>query len=128
MPNRERYDLMSSVFVRLGGDPNEYKTLSSQDLLMTIFSGEYTVREIESKLNSEYDFRLNRGLKEDMNEMCNLSYGVEERGIQKGIMQGMAQGRTAFASELSQEMKSFGLTADQEEALKEFIKNRVGCE
>jgi len=92
MPDRERYDLMTSVFIRLCGRPQDYRTLSSQDLLMTIFSGEYTVQEIEERLSREYDFKFEQGFKKDVTEMCNLSYGIAEKNLEKGIAQGRVEG------------------------------------
>ena len=122
MPDKERYDLMSSVFIRLGGRPEDYEDESLQDMLMTIFSGRYTAQEIESRLRNSYSFKFDKGLQEEVSEMRNLSFGVEERGIQKGI----AQGRTELAGELNQGIEMLGLTEEQKNKLKALIESKAG--
>ena len=37
---------------------------------------------------------MEKSIEEDVKVMCNLSEGIEERGIMKGIMKGKAEGRT----------------------------------
>ena len=37
---------------------------------------------------------MEKSIEEDVKVMCNLSEGIEERGIMKGIMKGKAEGST----------------------------------
>lgn len=49
----------------------------------------------EEKLNileEEYQIPIENEIREDVNTMCNLSEGIEEKGIAKGIEKGMEQG------------------------------------
>ena len=42
---------------------------------------------------TEYQIPIENGIGEDVRTMCNLSEGIEEKGIAKGMEQGLAQGR-----------------------------------
>ena len=44
-------------------------------------------------LETEYQIPIKNGIGEDVRTMCNLSEGIEEKGIAKGMEQGLAQGR-----------------------------------
>lgn len=44
-------------------------------------------------LETEYQIPIENGIGEDVRTMCNLSEGIEEKGIAKGMEQGLAQGR-----------------------------------
>ena len=44
-------------------------------------------------LETEYQLPIENGIGEDVRTMCNLSEGIEEKGIAKGMEQGLAQGR-----------------------------------
>ena len=91
MPDVERYDLLSVVFIRLGGDISEYPPGSLQQLLMTIFSGVISFEE-KKKAIQEYGIEMSDKEEVEVNLMCNLSDLVEERGIQKGREQGFELG------------------------------------
>ena len=46
------------------------------------------------KILNEMGIKLTNKTREEVNQMCNLSEGVERKGIEKGIAQGIAQGIT----------------------------------
>ena len=55
-------------------------------------------------LKDKYAIPMTREFETEVSEMCNLSEGVERRGIEKGIAQGMEkgvmQGRTEGVTEM----------------------------
>ena len=56
--------------------------------------------EKKKRLLEAYGIPMEEKLREDVMEMCNLSKGIEERGVQKGIQQGMQQGITKLVKSL----------------------------
>ena len=64
-------------------------------LLNTIFSGNYTSKEVEETLEDEYNIPMSRAFKEEVGIMCNLGERIAEnatkKGMQKGIQQGIIQ-------------------------------------
>ena len=53
----------------------------------------------KNKLAEEFSIRITPGLERGVTEMCNLSEGVERRGIEKGMALGLAEGREQMANE-----------------------------
>lgn len=45
-------------------------------------------------MENEYNIPMNDEWGEEVREMCNLSQGIEEKGIRKGLKQGIEQGIT----------------------------------
>jgi hypothetical protein len=45
-------------------------------------------------VENEYNIPMNDEWGEEVREMCNLSQGIEEKGIRKGLKQGIEQGIT----------------------------------
>ena len=46
---------------------------------------------IENIVENEYNIPMNDSFGEEVQQMCNLSEGIEQRGIEKGIQQGTRQ-------------------------------------
>ena len=61
-------------------------------LLGALLSQNLTVNEKIDIIGNEYDIQTNDDLRKGVNTMCNLSEGIEERGIEKGIEKGLAMG------------------------------------
>ena len=92
-----------------------------------------TLRE-EEKLNilkNEYHIPMEKSIEEDVKVMCNLSEGIEERGIMKGRAEGKAEGREEGRTEhLKQQVqkklvkgKSVEVIADELEESVSAIEN-----
>ena len=56
-------------------------------------------QEKKNKLAEEFSIRITPGLERGVTEMCNLSEGVERRGIEKGMALGLAEGRVEGRAE-----------------------------
>ena len=56
-------------------------------LLGTLLSSELTADEKLSIMEHEYDISVEEKLRRDVNIMCNLSEGIEEKGMAKGEAQ-----------------------------------------
>ena len=60
-------------------------------LLNTIFSTKKSFAEIENSMERVYNIPMKNNLGEEVRQMCNLSEGIEQKGIQKGIEKGIQQ-------------------------------------
>ena len=101
-----RYDLMSVVVVCLDNcmadieDDGDMEGLACGEsevryedflrmLTVLLFHVDF---EKKKQILESYGIPMEEKLREDVMEMCNLSKGIEERGVRKGIKQGIQQG------------------------------------
>ena len=89
---KERYDLMNVVAVRLAVDEALEGGCELHQMLETLFASEMTVQEKEEKLEKDFGMRMTETVKEGANSMCNYSDFVEERAIKRGLERGLQQG------------------------------------
>lgn len=87
----KNYDLLSIVMLCLGGPEGENYNgvLRMLDVLLSHETGEQEKRKI---LQDDYDIAMTRRIEKEVSVMCNLSRGVEQKGIAKGIEKGIAKG------------------------------------
>ena len=65
-------------------------------------------------LETEYQIPIENGIGEDMRTMCNLSEGVEQKGIAKGIAKGRTYGIVeGIATSIRNLMESMGWSIEQ---------------
>lgn len=81
---KERYDLMSVVAVRLAVDRERDGGNELHGMLETLFSKKLSVQEKEDKLEHEFGMRMTEEVKGGAEGMCNYSDWVEERGMKQG--------------------------------------------
>ena len=60
-------------------------------------------------MEEEYDIPIEENLEREVNYMCNLGEGIEERALEKGITVGEARGETTIVKR----MHKNGFTAEQ---------------
>ncbi len=124
---REHYDLMTVIQICLGDGQAEQEEKGKPGgreeipaiirLLETLLLKNQTAREKERILREEFAISMTQKMEEEVEEMCNLSQGIENRGIrkgrelglregiQKGIQRGASQG---YLSSLKSLMKTTG--------------------
>lgn len=61
--------------------------LISKGSFGTIFSNDLSPKEKSRLLNERKDMPAGTHFRKELDTMCNLSYGIEERGIEKAIKQ-----------------------------------------
>lgn len=88
------YNLMSAVIIRLGKEESADSPPLLR-LLWTLFGGEMNAEERISRLE-ELGIQVDCELREEVNEMCNLSEGILERGIEKGATVERRKNAAAF--------------------------------
>ena len=91
---RERkadYDLMAAVMICLGKEADSGTDLLK--LLNVLLSTETGSQDKCQILEEDFHIRMTLALESEVSLMCNLSKGVEEKGIEKGRREGRREGR-----------------------------------
>jgi hypothetical protein len=84
----ENYDLMTVFMICLGNEEEEnYDDVIELLSTLTTFKKKYS--EIKDILENKFDIELTEEIKSEVSEMCNISEGIEERGINIGRSQGV---------------------------------------
>ena len=81
------YDLISAVMICLGKESDSGTDLLK--LLNVLLSTETGSQDKCQILEEDFHIRMTQTLESEVSLMCNLSKGVEEKGIQKGIDKGI---------------------------------------
>jgi len=105
---KENYDLMSVVMIYLGQatDTSESDVLK---LLNRLLSEEVSAREKLNMLSEEYQIPSTQDLESEVEQMCNLSQGIEDKAIKKGIEKGASK----KAIEIAKNLFSMNFTLEQ---------------
>ena len=82
---RENYDLFTVIMICLGHDGDD-KYTGILKLLDVLLSSEKEPEEKKRILNHDFDIRMTKSLESEVQAMCNLSKGIEEKGMEKGIL------------------------------------------
>ena len=93
-------DLLNIVMIGISDVlPEHDKTYEMHRLLSALFSDKLTAAEKINIINKEYDIPVENSIMEEVNVMCNLSQGIEDRALEKGLAAGKAiglsEGKTA---------------------------------
>ena len=85
---KANYDLLDVVMVCLG--PKKYSELTGLlGMLNLVFKdNDLTAAEKREKLANEFHIEITPELEKGVADMCNLSAGIERRGIEKGRVEG----------------------------------------
>lgn len=81
--NVEYYDLLTGIIICLGDVEDEMTGILK--LLEVLLSSERSPKEKREILQEEFNIKMTQELEREVSEMCNLSEGVEQKGIAKGI-------------------------------------------
>lgn len=93
-------DLFNIVMIGLPEElPKQDKELRLHRLLGALLSEKLEAEEKLNIMETEYDIPIREDLRKDVGVMCNLSEGIEERGIEKGIEKGITIGETRGRTE-----------------------------
>lgn len=86
-------DLLNIIFLGIPQKIPEYdETYDLHRLLGTLFSGSMRSEERIERLKDEYFFPLEDSFEEVVKDMCNLSYGIQEKAFEEGIAKGIEKG------------------------------------
>ena len=113
------YDLLTAIIICLG-DVDDEEATGILKLLEVLLSTERSTEEKKKILQEDFDIEMTQELEREVSEMCNLSDGVERKGIAKGITKGIMFSIQSL-------MESMGWTIEQAmDALQIPIEERNG--
>jgi predicted transposase/invertase (TIGR01784 family) len=96
---KANYDLMTVIMVCLGNE-NKENHKGILRLLEVLLSNEKQANEKKKILSEDFEIAMTKILEKEVQEMCNLSKGVEERGIEKGKIEGRTEALYEVAAAL----------------------------
>lgn len=100
------FDLLNIIMLGLAKKlPEHDETYELHRLLGALLSQELTIDEKLNIIGNEYDIPIEENFRKDVSVMCNLSQGIEEKGI--------AIGRAEGEAGLIMKMYKNGFTAEQ---------------
>ena len=120
----EKYDLMNAIMVCLG----KYEKETEHDLLRllgVLLSSDKKANEKKEILENEFDIPMTEKLEAEVENMCNLSDGVEQKGIQKGIEIGIEQEQLRLIQKKLDKNKSIEQIAGETELEEEVVKKYI---
>ena len=86
-----QYDLTTTMIIGLGEeDDGNYEGILK--LLSVLLSDKTKPKEKKNILEEEFNIRMTKTMEREVNDMCNLSDGIEERGIAIGEERGIVIG------------------------------------
>lgn len=103
------YDLITAVIINMVKDVSDLDD-NIIKLVSVLLSDTLTAEERMSILSDRFDIEMTEKIESEVSTMCNLSQGIEDRGIQKGIEKGKIEGKIESATAL---MKFQNLTKEQ---------------
>ncbi len=106
---RDCYDLLTTIMICLGEEEEEQDS-GVLKLLETLLSSEKDPAAKKKTLEEEFAIPVTQTLEREVSLMCNLSKGIEEKGIQKGMQKGIQEGTLLSIRSL---MKSMNWTAEE---------------
>lgn len=82
---KENYDLFTAVIICLGHSGDD-KYAGILKLLDVLLSSETEPEEKKKILQDDFHIKMTKTLESEVQTMCNLSKGVEEKGIEIGTL------------------------------------------
>ena len=89
--NVEDYDLMEIIVINLGIDDDQ-ENQGILKMLKVLLDGKMETRRKKNILENEFKIRLTQEEEDEVENMCNLSFGLIEEGLELGIKQGKELG------------------------------------
>ena len=111
-----RHDLLSVVMIYLGDNSMESDN-QLVSMLTTLLSSDITKEKKKQILQDTYNIPMTIEYEQEVDDMCNLSEYVEQKGIQKGLQKGLQEGL--------QEGLQKGLQEGKEQAKIDLVKNKL---
>ena len=76
--------------------PKRVEKYELHRLIGTLFSNELNIQEKLDIIEQEYNIPVNKEFREDVNIMCNLSTGIEERAAEKAAEKAIEETNEKF--------------------------------
>ena len=118
---KQNYDLLTAVMICLG-DKDDEADAGILRLLEVLLSSERMAEEKIHILQDDYGIEMTKTMEGEMSDMCNLSQGVEERGIQKGIQVSLENLMKNMKLSLEQAMNALGIPETERAKYRDSMK------
>ena len=118
---KENYDLITAIIICLGDKKHE-ADFGILKLLEALFSSERDPEEKKQILQQDYNIPMTKKLEGEVAEMCNLSEGIEQRGIQKGRMESIQNLMKNLKLSMEQAMTALGIPETEWETYRKLNK------
>ncbi|OUQ53360.1 hypothetical protein B5E58_13265, partial [Tyzzerella sp. An114] len=82
----KNYDLMKVVMVLLGKSQSDNNLLK---FLRILLRNDMLIEEKQRILKEDFNYNISKNIEREVIDMCNLSIGIYEEGIEKGIAEGV---------------------------------------
>ena len=109
--NVECYDLLTGIIICLG-DVDD-KMTGILKLLEVLLSSERSPKEKREILQEEFNIKMTQELEREVSEMCNLSDGVEQKGITKGIVSSLRNLMESMGWSIEQAMDALQIPTEE---------------
>ena len=119
---KENYDLITAIIICLG-DKNHEAGSGILRLLEVLLSSERDAEEKRHILQHDYDIPMTERIESEVSEMCNLSEGIEQRGIQKERLNSIQNLMKNLKLPLEQAMAALGIPKDEWETYRSLRNN-----
>ena len=106
-------DLINIVMIGITNKiPKHDKKYELHRLIATLLSSELGKREKLTILEDEYNIPTTEDFREEVSVMCNLSEGIEEKGIEKGIEKGKEERKEEVIMKMYKKNYTIDVIAD----------------
>lgn len=125
------YDLMTVIMIALGNE-NDQNYQGIIKLLDVLFSTESSSIQKKQILQDEFQINMTKNMKSEVEDMCNLSQGIEERGIAIGEERGIVIGKmetlknlmNSTGWDMKKVMEMMGMDAEEQEKYRSLLEQQ----
>ncbi len=104
------------------GDSDDENVSGILKLLEVLLSSNREVNEKKKILQNDFSIEMTKTLEREVSIMCNLSKGVEEKGIEKGILLSIKNLMETMGWSAEQAMKGLKIPEEEKDKYLEALK------
>ena len=119
--NVECYDLLTGIIICLG-DVDD-KMTGILKLLEVLLSSERSPKEKREILQEEFGIKMTQELEREVSGMCNLSDGVEQKGITKGIVSSLRNLMESMGWSIEQAMDALQIPTEERQTYANMLQH-----
>ena len=108
---RADYDLLTAVMICLGNSEGD-RYAGILKLLDVLLSSEKEPKEKKKILQEDFNIKMTKTLESEVLSMCNLSKGIEEKGIEKGTLRAIENLMDTLKLTVEQAMEALKVPED----------------
>lgn len=120
----EHYDLLSIVMICLRDSDEENHSSGILKLLEVLLSSEREAADKKRILQEEFKIEMTKDLESEVSLMCNLSKGVEEKGILKGVLSSIQNLMRTMGWSEDEAMKALDIPESDRKQYKEALNRK----